>query len=815
MDSIFEKELLFSSTFRQNPSKHINVPAHEVQSIHKIEPEISAGCYDFWDANFFTDRFIIWRASESSLYLEEYNVDNNSPNDGIVINFKPSIIIPGTRIVFMNGFFLILVPTQTSLHRIVLGLPSSYRFKKFDKGQGPSFISLLVDEFANSRNYYRYDLSNQINAMRAEIAQNEQDTLAIFCTVDDRTVFVELLHGVTTQPFCQETFLKVDSFLKRILRGGSDISLESKKEFSLDLLTLLRTDIVHGVGRVRSASLFIHTYNEIFFAILLLQSEFDTLVAIIKINPSGKSAAQHFQLFKILHLPSREVLNIACTNCYNSLAIHALCPISNGYTLLSSLIDCTTGMILRHWKEALLSSFCDFSFLGSILKNEDPAAKMSVIFNPDMFSIDVIRRAAQLVCKNFLRDWPSIEDANWKGLQKMIDHYISSPEIAARLSDNKELFYLHKATRVTIDEMVLDSNGLLPEYGGSRVERFICNCEPSTEKGIIVIQKFQTKKTEMVLGLNSSNAISYIFSEYAPCCIPAIEERNKLVYGQKSWIFERKDRRYMDLAVEKGMTSERVAWKYFTFFAQNYMSRGEKSLLLGNKSDDNGNEKFWNTFYRLCVQFQQNENQPLVTWSSSVFGLYGVITKGNFTICRPNDERMNWLNTIFDELPAQKSAFEKCMTVASRVVFCGMDKTCLSFDEIKNFTTCFSSVNLLIMNIITKLLEFTPIDQPVRSSVVKTSLAGEFTSRLVAVNFRAIIEGRLHFINCLIALISIVRWENTHVDLELIESLINCENDLHDANRQYTILSQAFIIKKKRRDRDFGTIRATSGNLLP
>lgn len=57
------------------------------------------------------------------------------------------------------------------------------------------------------------------------------------------------------------------------------------------------------------------------------------------------------------------------------------------------------------------------------------------------------------------------------------------------------------------------------------------------------------------------------------------------------------------------------------------MSRGEKSLLLGNKSDDNGNEKFWNTFYRLCVQFQQNENQPLVTWSSSVFGLYGVITK--------------------------------------------------------------------------------------------------------------------------------------------------------------------------------------------
>lgn len=26
MDSIFEKELLFSSTFRQNPSKHINVP---------------------------------------------------------------------------------------------------------------------------------------------------------------------------------------------------------------------------------------------------------------------------------------------------------------------------------------------------------------------------------------------------------------------------------------------------------------------------------------------------------------------------------------------------------------------------------------------------------------------------------------------------------------------------------------------------------------------------------------------------------------------------------------------------------------------
>lgn len=60
-------------------------------------------------------------------------MDNNSPNDGIVINFKPSIIIPGTRIVFMNGFFLILVPTQTSLHRIVLGLPSSYRFKKFDK----------------------------------------------------------------------------------------------------------------------------------------------------------------------------------------------------------------------------------------------------------------------------------------------------------------------------------------------------------------------------------------------------------------------------------------------------------------------------------------------------------------------------------------------------------------------------------------------------------------------------------------------------------------------------------------------------------
>lgn len=53
-------------------------------------------------------------------------------------------------------------------------------------------------------------------------------------------------------------------------------------------------------------------------------------------------------------------------------------------------------MILRHWKEALLSSFCDFSFLGSILKNEDPAAKMSVIFNPDMFSIDVIRRAAQV-----------------------------------------------------------------------------------------------------------------------------------------------------------------------------------------------------------------------------------------------------------------------------------------------------------------------------------------------------------------------------------------------------------------------------------
>lgn len=75
------------------------------------------------------------------------------------------------------------------------------------QGQGPSFISLLVDEFANSRNYYRYDLSNQINAMRAEIAQNEQDTLAIFCTVDDRTVFVELLHGVTTQPFCWCSFI--------------------------------------------------------------------------------------------------------------------------------------------------------------------------------------------------------------------------------------------------------------------------------------------------------------------------------------------------------------------------------------------------------------------------------------------------------------------------------------------------------------------------------------------------------------------------------------------------------------------------------
>lgn len=706
-DKLGAAELVFSSTYAQSAALTIRIPNAALQTLVSLETEPSAGSFDLCDDFEQANRFIIWRASGSTLFLEERSTEQALQGAALSLFFTGASIIPGTQIFLCGSLLIIAVPTQTSLHRFFV------QFSASDSSLSKkSVLSVLGERCCHlAQCHDSYELTTQGCALSAYIALASDGNHAVFCLRDDRVVVVNMPRPPAASSDVQEVSLQGEGFLQRMMRssskpvasvasclsGGqftifilfSDGHLHAfvnhKKEWSDNIANLVKIGTGISIKHLENAiSMKIERHEGMLLTLYHLQRDGENIFAVSSPVPiTSKNKRDVVTPTKLIWAPQGDIIDVVLLQRDPMLKLITLCRAADGKcAIMSANVSWDDGE-KPLWETSAGPRTFSAELEGLLSKRVGPVPmKRARIFDPNNYSFDVVSRAVALVCKSTSSEASvsSLKFGDWTGLSNVVDIFIRSPQ-----------------------------------------------------------------------------------------------------------------------------------------FDDQYVSRAERTPVMGSRVEGAGVAKLWNALERCCEELLEVECEPLAVWHSNSLGLYGTLQKGRFTVCVGEDEQLANLRSLLsrygdvDDDKSVRAAFDRCARIAASFASSQLMPEALTAEQREEFAKSFPSAARLVEDLITKFAEYSPVYFPSPELEITKSSGESFLSGLVAASLRQRIDGRLRFSNFLIAFIEIVntlrevlritdaRWETT---------LFTHERTVHNINRQYTVLSQALAIRVP----DFGKCEASLGD---
>ncbi|KRZ78946.1 Nuclear pore complex protein [Trichinella papuae] len=181
-----------------------------LNTISEIKVNPSSGCFTYAEPA-LENRFIIWRAMGTDLYLEERSFEENLKSASVCFRFKNEIILPGTLIVESDCKVLVLVATTSCVHRVGLTSPNEFDL-------GCSVFASVGEQFVNHpSNWYVYNASGTPH-LSACMLNAEKEALFGLADEDGSILLVTLCpYGADGAP--AQDVLRHGSRLRRILVG--------------------------------------------------------------------------------------------------------------------------------------------------------------------------------------------------------------------------------------------------------------------------------------------------------------------------------------------------------------------------------------------------------------------------------------------------------------------------------------------------------------------------------------------------------------------------------------------------------------------
>ncbi|VDK57133.1 unnamed protein product, partial [Anisakis simplex] len=435
--SFGEAELVFSAAYAQIPTRTIRIQNGTIRSLDGDEVEPSAGCFNFGEISAYKDRFLIWRANGSNLTIEERSVETDLLNGTcLLINLIRSHIIPGTVFTFSNGKLVFIVPTQTTIHRFFIQMPTD------DPSGLKSFISELHDNTSVSLFHDKYELTTQGCIQRAGILHSSSNGTTIGCFMNDgRFVLVQMHHVLGAVSDVTENVLKSDSFLHRMIKSES-----SDSRVIASLTPFMGST---GGGQMLFYVLYkdadLHVYSREFAESVQLGH---ILLGYIRPSKPGDYSGLLVPL-RTLALPNEisedivsdfcnikevDVMDFSMIDSEDEIKLLALCRTADGrHCLMTASLDSSIGdaTLRKDWEEISVPQAFNAEIDCFMAQRLGPCAmKRYRIFDADNFSFDVVVRSLQLVCKHEGNEsiFSTVQRNDWKGLGEALDQYLNSPQ---------------------------------------------------------------------------------------------------------------------------------------------------------------------------------------------------------------------------------------------------------------------------------------------------------------------------------------------------------------------------------------------------
>ncbi|CAJ0578133.1 unnamed protein product, partial [Mesorhabditis spiculigera] len=226
LEVIRDAEVTFPSTYISTPARTIRVPTDAPVLSQTVEVHSAADTFTFPGGGVFNDRFLVWRTVGQKLFIEERSLKNTMSNS-LCFHFTRSSILPGTSFSVFCDALVLVVPTQSSIHRFVAHLPKSTQ--SYDETH--SVFALFGDESCLGQFHESHLIVSQGHPTRASIAQGPNATKAVYLTMEGYLVHIHM--PIDNACDVEETLLKDAGIIRRILGAGS-----SDSESALDVCAL-------------------------------------------------------------------------------------------------------------------------------------------------------------------------------------------------------------------------------------------------------------------------------------------------------------------------------------------------------------------------------------------------------------------------------------------------------------------------------------------------------------------------------------------------------------------------------------------------
>uniref|UniRef100_A0AC35U0S7 Mic1 domain-containing protein n=1 Tax=Rhabditophanes sp. KR3021 TaxID=114890 RepID=A0AC35U0S7_9BILA len=433
-----------------------------------VDVEPSTGCFTFPNnGTVLDDRFIIWRAEGSHLYLQEFSTRSKLADTKLCLNVSPSVIIPGTEIVFHGNIFTLTVPTQYAIQRTDVALNDSCA--EFLRTR--SILAMIANEDSSNVIRVQCNFKNIDGAVKASIISSLKTRYiwATILTVKNDVFIVKIPRIGVVGQLCEEINLKTTGLFGSLFRKNDekakimDIALISTSDEEF-IITLHKGNTLklwlgnsmrecHELDIALDFGIGVDDISKIFIQTTDITSKKGLMVFVQTVE--GKAIIG----FLIIAGQSFEMLHKACVNFtpfeildfkliaaedgkrsdFNLVVMskrphkfekEGIYSFRQPYLIERCLINLENSYSVWPTTSVMpLSSAYEVPILRDIffdgLTADEPGYYKKIVFSKEIFSYDVVQKAVAIICKKHLRDIP-VND--YSALKDFIKGYIKSPK---------------------------------------------------------------------------------------------------------------------------------------------------------------------------------------------------------------------------------------------------------------------------------------------------------------------------------------------------------------------------------------------------
>uniref|UniRef100_A0A914N1S2 Nucleoporin Nup120/160 beta-propeller domain-containing protein n=1 Tax=Meloidogyne incognita TaxID=6306 RepID=A0A914N1S2_MELIC len=542
MDLFSGAELAFGESYfiPRNPNIIKITTDLPVKTVVSAEVGKSAGSFAFAEIG-LQNRFIIWRADGTNLHLNEYSIDKDLIDSSLCFNFSHSLIIPGTRLfVVRHKIFLIIVPTQSGIHRFYIHL---------DRNQDDSLgnLSILSRLHQSGELYATHDFnawkSPGIATSLSVGTDQNGSTKAVVRMLDGPVLRIiypsisPMATAIAEEYLLQDVGMLASLFKKQPI-GIFDAAVVTSDSGELRILSVSHD----GKLRVLDAS----SGNILSIFDLIGQTPGFTCrqiedISLRVVQPShgqiGKSefllvhlllsGGSHFFLLK----QNGKNINVCFSTSLNYIYIkdftariissnlfnnkqenYCIWVIVNEppeiwdsdeelqpYTLMkceyNSYLATSENQVWESVRPASSSCTAD----NRLFKYQNSEGIKNRIFDGNNYSFDVVSRAVQIVCK---QPQHGIEYGNWIALSRLLDDFLSSGQL-------KQLYLVDIGDPVDDTELLHDETKIKQAYEKFWAD-FLKTCDQLQEESLEPLAFWQSGSTGLIGVIQKCRFTTYL-----------------------------------------------------------------------------------------------------------------------------------------------------------------------------------------------------------------------------------------------------------------------------------------------------------------